>query len=201
MNRQEVNLYTIDFHRGDQPFSFRMTVIAVAVLFVVLLFVNGYATWDMMQKKQEMAATTLELSTVTDRVAELKNTRPLSQRVAIQKEIDDLVEKFDKRNNLMDVIGGQKMGNGEGFSLYLQALSRQALSGVSLTEFSIRQGGAYVELAGWTVKPGSVPYYLNRLRDEKVFEQVKFGVLAIRKDERHNNKLYFSLGKVEFAGN
>lgn len=201
MNRQEVNLYTIDFHRGDQPFSFRMTVIAVAVLFVVLLFVNGYATWDMMQKKQEMAATTLELSTVTDRVAELKNTRPLSQRVAIQREIDELVEKFDKRNNLMDVIGGQKMGNGEGFSLYLQALSRQALSGVSLTKFSILQGGSYVELAGWTVKPGSVPYYLNRLRDEKVFEQVKFGVLAIRKDERHNNKLYFSLGKVEFAGN
>lgn len=201
MTRQEVNLYTIDFHRGDQAFSFRMTVIAVAIFVVSLLFVNGYTTWDMMEKKQELAAINVEFSTVTDRVTELKNTRPLSQRVAIQKEIDELVEKFDKRNRLMDVIGGQKMGNGEGFSLYLQALSRQALPDMSLTEFNILQGGSYVELAGWTVKPGSVPHYLNRLRDEEVFKQVKFGVLAIQKDEKHRNKLHFSLGKAELASN
>jgi len=200
VNRQEVNLYTIDFHRGDQPFSFRMTVIAVAIFVVALLLVNGYTTWDMMKNKKSLAATNVEFSQATDRVAELKNTRPLSQRVAIQKEIDELVEKYEKRNRLMDVIGGQKMGNGEGFSLFLQALSRQALPGISLTEFNILQGGSYVELVGWTVKPESVPFYLNRLRDEEVFRQVKFGVLTIQKDDRYTNKLHFSLGKAEFAG-
>ncbi len=201
MIRQEVNLYSIDFHRGDQAFSFRTTVMAASAFFAILLLVNGYGYWDMFQKKQQLTAINLQAAELNSRVEQLKSTRPLSQRVSIEKEISELVDELDKRKSLLDVIGGQNMGNGEGFSVYLEALSRQALPEVSLTEFNILRGGSYVELAGWTVKPESVPFYLNRLRDEAVFKQVKFGVLAIKKDEKHSNKLQFSLGKDQLAKN
>lgn len=195
--RQEVNLFTLDFHREDQAFSFRLIVRATIGFFCLLMLFEGVVAWQWFESSKTIATLEAEQQIVNQRLLALKQTQPLSQRPMLEEQFADLQGKIQHRYQLQAIMGGQTFGNFEGFSPYLIGLGRHANRNVSLTHFALLEGGSQLELSGWTNQAEAVPSYLRDLRKESCFEKVRFGVLRIDNDESASNKLKFVLGNTE----
>ncbi|MCW8196624.1 hypothetical protein F6455_17660 [Proteobacteria bacterium 005FR1] len=197
MIRQEVNLYTAEFRRGEQPLSGRIIVGTSVGLLVLLLLVQAVTTWNLSRARSELDLQRNEERLVSERLQVLRASRQAGRRSELERQIETLHREVERREELKSLISGQNLGNAAGFSPYLESLARQADESISLSQIRLLDGGDYLELAGWTRRPESVPYYLRKLREEKSFQNVKFGVLGIRNNDEHRHKLEFYLGRPE----
>lgn len=193
--RQEINLFTLEFRRDEQAFSFQFIARSCGVLLLVLLLVEGLTAWRWWNQQQLLVELQQEQQLVDARLTQLKQSRPLSQRKQLETTLASLQDAVLRRQELQKIMGGQKFGNFDGFSPHLVGLARQANKDISLTQIDLLQGGKTLQLQGWTRQPESVPRYLQDLRLEKIFEEVRFGVLSIEQDPEQNHKLKFWLGK------
>lgn len=197
MSRQEINLYTADFRRSEQPLSARLIAGLSVGMLLVLMAVEAVAAWQLHSARSSLELFRAEEGVVSQRLQTLKATQRVDQRSGIEQEIERLRGEVQRREALKMLIGGQNLGNASGFSQYLEAMARQASEDLSLTRISLLNGGGYLELEGWARRPEAVPFYLRRLREEASFQEVKFGVLGIEKDSEYSHKMQFHLGKPE----
>lgn len=195
--RQEINLYTIDFRRGDQPLSSRVVVRSTLCLLALLMLFEVFTAWQLFSGRDKLEVLNSEHAAMSERLDVLRASRPLSERAKLQAEVDALRADVHRREELKSLISGQNLGNSGGFSPYMEAMARQASDDVSLTRIRLLNGGDSLELGGWTRRPEAVPLYLHNLRDERSFQQVKFGVLGIKKDREFSHQLRFTLGQPE----
>lgn len=194
--RQEINLYTLDFRRGDQTLSSRVVVRATLGLFVLLMLIELVTAWQLFNARDEAELLKQEEQVLASRLEKLKVSRPFSERRRLEAEVDRVRAEVHRREELKSLISGQNLGNAGGFSPYMEAMARQVNGDVSLTQIRLLNGGDYLELGGWARRPEAVPLYLNNLRDENSFQKVKFGVLGIKKDSGLSHRLRFNLGKI-----
>ncbi len=194
--RQEINLYTQEFRAFEQPLSSRFMWRGAIGVFVVLLIVEGLVALHWQATEKELVIQQQRQQDVATSLAKAKQNQPASNGEILQKEIADTRAKIAKREQLQTIIGGQQLGNFQGFSNYLQAIARQISQGMSLTQVRILQAGSYVELGGWTRQADAVPSYLSRLRTENSFAKVKFGVVELKRNAQ-NNFVQFSVAKVK----
>jgi Tfp pilus assembly protein PilN len=197
MIRQEINLYTAEFRKGDQPLSARLIVRASACVLALLMLVEAFALWNLHNARSDLERYRAEERIVAERLQTLKASRNVGQRSGLQQQIESLRREVQRREELKSLISGQNLGNAMGFSPYMEAMARQANGDISLTQIRLLSGGDYLELAGWTRRPDAVPFYLRKLREESSFQNVKFGTLGIKKDSQYDHKLQFHLGKPE----
>ena len=78
----------------------------------------------------------------------------------------------------MAALKGGAFGNQRGFAEYLRAFSRQSLSGLWLTGFSIA-GSGELEIRGRVLSPDLVPSYIQRLNREQVLAGRSFARLEM----------------------
>lgn len=194
MERQEINLYSPEFRQGFQPLSSRRIVQCAVATFVVLMVVEGLTTWRLFANREQLQNLVAEQRAVSERLTQLKQNQVLSERPKLELEIKNLQAQVKRREELKSIIAGQNLGNSNGFSLLLEAMARQTIPDIALSQFRILLGGDYVELDGDTREPEAVPVYLQKLRGEDCFSRVRFGVLTIYRDEE-SGELKFSLGK------
>jgi Tfp pilus assembly protein PilN len=197
MIRQQINLYTAEFRRGEQPLSARLIARASVGMLLVLLAVEAVAVWQLHRARGGLEHYQAEESVVSRRVQALKSSQGVDQRSGLEQQIEILRREVQRREELKMLVGGQNLGNASGFSPYMEAMARQASEDLSLTRIGLLNGGSYLELEGWTRKPEAVPFYLRKLRDEDSFQDVKFGVLGIKKDNEYSHKMQFHLGKPD----
>lgn len=200
--RQEINLYTIDFRRGNQPLSSGLVVRATVGFFVLLMLFEAFTAWQLFSGRDQLEQLEAEQQLVAARLETLKASRPFSERASLVSKVEALRADLRRREELQSLISGQNLGNAIGFSAYMEAMARQASDDVSLTHIRLLNGGDYLELGGWTRRPEAVPLYLHKLRDEYSFQKVKFGVLGIKQerekqDRAFGHRLRFTLGPSE----
>ncbi|MGI1678370.1 MAG: hypothetical protein K6L75_06555 [Cellvibrionaceae bacterium] len=209
MNRQEVNLYTIEFHRSDQLLSVKQILQLTAVSAVVLMMFYGFSVWQLSTVKEEISIAKNDHQQIEQKLSQINASRPKSNRAELQKNIDELSVEVAYQENLERIMNGDNLGNAKGFSTQLEGLARHSNSDLSLTEIRLLQGGSYLELDGWVLQPSAVPAYLHEIRQEKSFSTVKFGVISIDRDiDASQNKektgkraleMKFRVGKAEGA--
>jgi hypothetical protein len=78
----------------------------------------------------------------------------------------------------MAALKGGAFGNQQGYAEYLRAFSRQSLSGLWLTGFSIA-GGGELEIRGRVLSPDLLPSYIQRLNREEVLAGRSFARLEM----------------------
>lgn len=207
MKRQEVNLYTIEFHRSDQLFSVKQILQLTAVSAVLLMLFYGFSVWQLSSIQTEVDIAKNDQQTLEQRISQINAARPKSNRAELQKEIDTLNDEIRYQESLERIMTGDNLGNAIGFSSQLEDLARNSVSDLSLTEIRLLQGGSYLELDGWVAQPSAVPAYLHGIRQENSFSEVRFGVISIEKNRTDNmsnekvvnsaNELRFRVGKAE----
>lgn len=192
---QQINLYLPEFQPNREPLRsvqmlWGLFFFAVMLIVVTLMSVNT-------NREQALALeqSRAQLEQLKNQVTQLEQQRPGNNLAELDGQIVQLTQELDRRGQIFTIIANKNLGNNTGFSAHLQALGRQSLDTLSLSVFSLQQGGNYAEFAGKARAADQVPLYLQRLRSEPVFTQAAFGVLNIAPAKNELGLFDFSLSK------
>jgi hypothetical protein len=192
---QQVNLYLTELRPQQQPFRFIMILYTwgiTAAFFTVI----QYWGWNQTQNAEtHLSDLNKQEIKVLQQLQTLRANAPRNARAQLEQKLTTARAELVQRQQLMDTMKQQEMGNSSGFSEYLIGLSRQHADGLSLELIELGEGGRTVELSGWTRTPELVPDYVQRLRQEASFHNTRFGEMSIERSPNDRiDALRFSLG-------
>jgi hypothetical protein len=176
---QNINLLGPAFRKRRQL----LTLVTVAqCLGVVLVAVFGYLFY----LEQQVSGLAAELRTseelLRSQQAYLERLKgrsaALKPDVQLDAEIGRLEAELKIGREAMAALKGGAFGSQQGFAEYLRAFSRQSLSGLWLTGFSIA-GSGELEIRGRVLDPELVPGYIQRLNREAVLAGRSFARLEM----------------------
>lgn len=179
---QQVNLYLPEFQPRrvwlSLPQMLAATVAAAALLVILALFSAAHTR----QLTSTLDTERQQLQALQERVAALTAELPARRGLNIEEQLAQLRADVARREQILQLITRQNLGNAEGFSEQLVSLSRHVPEDLALSGFSLQSGGQYAELAGRVRAPEVVPRYLERLRTDQSFFSVGFGVLEVARE-------------------
>lgn len=195
---QQVNLYLPEFQPRREPMSaIHMGLILLAVLVVTIVW-SVFSGLRTTQLEASLEAEREQLRALQSEVQALTAQLPARRGASAEEQVAELRAEVRRREQILNVISRQNLGNAEGFSAQLQTLARQSLEDLALSHFALKSGGNYVELAGRVQRPELVPMYLRRLREDASFADVRFGVLDVaREPDDQGPGLKFSIEQAE----
>ena len=194
-NLQQVNLYLSELRPQQQPFRFVMILYIWGVT-VAFFAAIQYWGWNQTQNAEShLSDLNKQEIKVLQQLQALRANAPRNTRAQFEQKLTAARAELEQRQQLMDTMKRQEMGNSTGFSEYLISLSRQHADGLSLELIEFDDGGRTVELSGWTRTPELVPDYVQRLRQEVSFNNTRFGEMSIERSANDRvDALRFSLG-------
>jgi Tfp pilus assembly protein PilN len=114
----------------------------------------------------------------------------LNEQLARQQRDPQLVDQVERlearaedRKRLVERAGSVARASSEGFTPYLEGLARQSRDGLWLTGIQVNLIRDRLRLKGATTQGQRVPDYLQRLRQEPVFEGRRFERFGIDRSE------------------
>jgi hypothetical protein len=176
---QNINLLGPAFRKQRQL----LTLVTVAQCLGVMLFaLFGYHFYLQQQVSglaTEMRAAEEMLRSHQGNVDKLKGrSAALKPDAQLDADIAQLESELKIAREAMAALKGGAFGNQQGYSEYLRAFSRQSLSGLWLTGFSIA-GSGELEIRGRVLSPDLVPSYIQRLNREEVLAGRSFARLEM----------------------
>lgn len=192
MIEQRINLYQERFHEKRLWLSARQSALALAVLIVVIAGSSFVLQRDLEQARRENLAIEADrerLGAELDAAnAELARLLKDSQ---LDVEIENAARQVSARKKVLDFIGANRFGSGEGFSDYLVALSRLQVDDIWLSQ--IRLAEDYLRIRGSSLSAEEVPLYFDRFSDEPVFRGNRFDLFELSRDARADWKVDFEI--------
>ena len=195
---QQVNLYLPEFRPRRNPLNLVQVLglLVVSTVLVALMAFGGAQTNTELEKELQIQRESL--AEVTREVEALKAQASRDNQLSLEERRARLRADVTRRERILQLIERQNLGNAEGFSGQLQALARQSREDLSLAEFSLKQGGNYVEMRGRVASAQRLPEYLQRLRQEQSFARVGLGVIDLaRESDGAGPGLEFSLLRAD----
>lgn len=195
---QQVNLYLPEFQPRREPMNaVQMGLIVLAVLVVIIVW-SLFSGMRTSQLEASLESDREQLRALQSEVQALTAQLPARRGASVEEQVAELRAEVRRREQILNVISRQNLGNAEGFSTQLQTLARQSLEDLALSHFALKSGGGYVELAGRVQRAELVPMYLRRLREDESFAEVRFGVLDVaREPDDQGPGLKFSIQQAE----
>lgn len=196
---QQVNLYLPEFRPRRMWLSLNQALAATVVVLVAVVIWSLSTHWrtealaeELVQEREDVEQLQAEVDRLTDELAD-------GRRVNIEQQLAELRADVRRREQILELIRQQNLGNAEGFSGQLASLARRSSEALSLSQFSLQDGGQYAELTGRVRTPEALPAYLQRLRHDESFARTRFGVLELNR-EATGPGLPFSLTRAEADG-
>lgn len=185
MISQQVNLYHPIFRKQQKRFSAKAMLQAGVGVLAGILLMYGYAYWQTLSLRTQVAAAAQEQEQTRKRLDAL-NQQLASRQTdpRLEREVRDLELKVAAAQQVGQLLAGQAMADGSGYSKYFVAFARQHVPGVWLTGFTVVGAGDDITLAGRTVNPKLVPQYLQRLSQERALSGARFQVFQMQRPER-----------------
>ncbi|MBI2509703.1 MAG: hypothetical protein HYV99_07015 [Betaproteobacteria bacterium] len=165
---QNINLLAPAFRKQRQLLSLARVAQCLALVLFVLAAYHYYLREQVGGLAEELASAERLLKTqrsYSDRLKGQSAGRKADTR--LEAEIARLETELKQGREAMEALKGGAFGNQQGFAEYLRAFSRQSVSGLWLTGFTIA-GSGELEIRGRVVAPDLVPGYIQRLNREKV---------------------------------
>lgn len=178
---QQINLYDAALERQRVWLTATNVALACAALSV---FLGAWGTWVRVQAtglEGEAANVASTLKGLQDRAAAL--TADLAARKPDPRLADELAAAQIEAGNRKAVLAILTKGLGPqatSFAEYLGGLARQSTSGLWLTGFAVDSDANVMEIRGRTLDPSSLPSYIQRLNNEKVFQGRSFAALQMK---------------------
>lgn len=195
---QQVNLYLPEFQPRrvwlDVP-QMGAALGVVLVLLIVMIFLSATRTEQM---AEEVEAEREQLRELQSRVQTLAAELPARRGQNIEEQVAELRADVARREQILRLITQQNLGNADGFSEQLVSLARHVPDDLALSAFSLQSGGQYVEMIGRVRQPEVVPLYLQNLRRDNSFADVRLGVLEVaREPDDKGPGLQFSVKRAQ----
>ncbi len=171
---QNINLFNPAFRKQQRRLSFATLAQCLGLTLLALFAYQFYLQQQVGSLTDELRAAEGSLKEQRSHVDNLKGQAAARKPDAqLETEIANLEVELKQAREATDALKGGAFGNQQGFSEYLRAFSRQSLSGLWLTGFTIA-GSGELEIRGRVVSPDLVPSYIQRLNREKVLQGRSF---------------------------
>jgi type II secretory pathway pseudopilin PulG len=192
---QQINLYLPEFQPSREPMRAIHALVSIVVVAALLMLFSVTSNLQYKKLQKQIADEQQAQSVLQKQLDALSTKKPASNGASLDEEIEKLQKDLQRRQQILDLISNQSLGNDKGFSSQLHALAKASLATVSIETFSLQKGGSYVELGGKTTAADQIPLYLQKLHEEASFAKVAVGVLHVQRDEKDSALLVFSLTK------
>ena len=161
---QQINLYLPEFRVRKEPLTavlMAQVVAAVVVILVLLSAFDFYRQWQLTQELVTLRAELEEATARTDALNEQLTRR--SRNEGLQNRLAAAESRLESSRQIRTFLSRTQLGNVDGFSEHLKDLSRARVEGLSISGFSINEGGSRVEVAGEVTTSALVPRYVANL--------------------------------------
>jgi Tfp pilus assembly protein PilN len=122
----------------------------------------------------------------------------------LESEVNRYSANVSDLRNIQRLLLNEIVGNTQGYSPQLRALARHRVDNLWITEVSIGNRGQHIKIQGITYNAESVPIFLQKLSEEKVFSGIAFKKFSIgptnptpsrgqKKSRKKDNELQFTL--------
>jgi len=176
---QNINLLGPAFRKQRQLLTLVTVAQCLGVVLFALLGYHFYLQQQVSGLATEMRTAEEMLRSHQGNVDKLKGrSAALKPDAVLDAEIGRLENELKIGRDAMAALKGGAFGNQRGFAEYLRAFSRQSLSGLWLTGFSI-SGSGELEIRGRVLSPDLVPSYIQRLNREGVLAGRSFARLEM----------------------
>ncbi|MDH3220058.1 MAG: hypothetical protein OEO19_11060 [Gammaproteobacteria bacterium] len=196
---QQINLYQDRFREK------RLWISAGQVAAALLLVIAAAAIWSFLLQSELGQAEQHKLALQADRdrlTAELSATNAEMARLLednrLDSEIENTARQISARRKVLNFVGANRFGSGEGFSDYLVALSRLQVDDVWLDQ--IRLGENFVQIRGSSLSAEQVPGYFDRFSDEAIFRGNRFDLFELSRARDSDWKVDFVIATRESLG-
>jgi hypothetical protein len=187
---QEINLYQDRFKEKKLLLSAQHSLILLAIV-VLVLMVSSYFYAELTQLEQiRLDQNTLQKMQSTQRLEKLKKELQL---LLANDEYDNKIAQVSKdikvRKRMIDFVGNNQFGSGEGFSEDLSVLAGLPSNNLWLNQISL--AGNYIKLSGSALNAESVPEYFNQFQSRDLFEGHSFDVFELGREAQRDWKVDF----------
>ncbi|HEY8034890.1 MAG TPA: hypothetical protein VIF37_04800 [Methylobacter sp.] len=191
---QQVNLYQDILRQGQNKSDINLYWVGLAAIALLFVGISGYLSWHL--KTTE----TLVQNTIRNLKAEQAKVNLISSKIP-QQEIDTQLaaeiaqwqNMLDELTQAMQLLSGKITDQSPGFSNYFQALSNQSIPDVWLRTLYLNGQQQIINLEGSTFKPEKIPYFLQQLQKEPIFNGHTFAKLIMQQSELIPNQMDFTL--------
>ena len=161
---QQINLYLPEFRVKKDPLSAVLLGQIVAGVAVLLLLVSAYNYFQQWRLGNELESLRATLQEETRRTSELENQLAgRSGNQGLQQRLDTAEARLEASRQIRDFLNNTQLGNVDGFSEYFKDIARASVEGLSISEFTFRDGGAAVSMNGQVEDSVLVPRYVANL--------------------------------------
>ncbi|MCK9397212.1 MAG: PilN domain-containing protein [Methylobacter sp.] len=191
---QQVNLYR-DILRQEQNKSdinpYWAGLSAIALLFIAF---NVHLIWNLKAIETQVQQSHQNLDAEQTRVNLLASKIPNQEiDTHLATEIAQQQNMLDELTQTMQLLSDKNTDQSPGFSSYFQALSNQSISDVWLTALYFDGQQQIINIEGSTFKPEKIPYFLQQLQKEPIFNGHTFAKLIMQTSEKIQGQIDFKL--------
>lgn len=179
---QQVNLYLPEFQPRRVWLDVPQMAAALGLVLLLIIAMIFFSAARTEQLSEALEAEREQLKTLQSRVQTLAAELPARRGKNIEEQVAELQTEVARREQILRLITQQNLGNADGFSEQLVSLARHVPDDLALSAFSLQSGGQYVELFGRVREPEIVPLYLQNLRRDRSFSDVRLGVLEVARE-------------------
>jgi hypothetical protein len=190
---QQVNLYQ-DVLRREQSKSVNPYWLGLPAVAILLIGFSVNLVWNLKNTETEVQLNIKNLDAEIARVNSISSQIPQQEVDAqLAAEVAEWQNMLDELKQAMHLLSGKNADQSSGFSSYFQALSNQSIPDVWLSTLYIDGQQHIINLGGSTFKAEKIPYFLQQLQKEPVFDGHSFAKLLMQKSEKIPDQLDFKL--------
>lgn len=179
---QQINFYLPEFQPNREPFRASQILLLILLLAIFLASVTIKSSFDNRELEKQLLSNKVQVDDLKGQLQQFAHLSPQTDVVVLDNQISHLKNDVIKKQQLLQVIAYQRLGNNTGFSAQLETMARQSSDNLALSIFSLKAGGSYLEMVGQARTAGAVPAYIQALKTETSFRDISFGVVDVMPD-------------------
>ncbi len=192
--RQEVNLYQTGLRPRKSPLSGARMLLVLLASLCILAGISLYSQQRNAELSRDLERAEAKRDPLQKEVSKLRKKVSQQSSQDLRRQIRDLETQRKARRQLIDVLSRTGTSEQKDFAPFLEAMARQHLPKLWLTEFSIDiEGAPTLRISGRTTESEQIPTYLMRLSREEVFSGLTFTTLRAERLDDDSDIVKFTL--------
>jgi hypothetical protein len=191
---QQVNLYQDILRQEQHKSGINLYWIGLTAIALLLIGFSVYLLWNLNNTEVLVQSTTKKLEAEQAKVNFISSKIP-NQEIDTQLAADvaQWQTMLDEIAQAMRLLSNKVTDQSPGFSNYFQALSNQAIPDVWLSALYLNRQQQIINIEGSTFKPEKIPYFLQQLQKEPVFNGHSFAKLMVQQSKETPSQMDFKL--------
>ncbi len=191
---QQVNLYQDILNQGRKKSGINLYWVGLSIITLLFVGFSGYLMWSLKNTETQIQQFRQNLETEQTRVNLISAKIPKQEIDAqLAAEVAQWQNMLDELTQTMQLLSGKSTDQSSGFSSHFQALSNQSIPDVWLSALYLDGQKQIINIEGSTFKPEKIPYFLQQLQKEPIFNGHSFAKLIMQQSEKIPNQMDFKL--------